>query len=80
MYTAADGPTMANRGEKEVARRTNEGYDCTPRMRVTDVQRPLISVTRICDVGQRVVLTSQGGYVEHEGTGQVATFYRDHIV
>lgn len=78
VYTAANGTTMANRGEKAVTFRTCEGYDCMLKMQVTDVQRPLISVSRICDAGHRVVVTRQGGYIQHEGSGQITSFYRDH--
>lgn len=60
--------------------RTGERNDCSLRMHVTDVQRPLISVSRVCDAGHTVTLTSQGGYIQHEGTGRVTDFYRDHSV
>ena len=80
VYTAANGTTMANKGEKEVTFMTGEGHTCMMKMQVTDVQRPLISVSRLCDAGHKVVFTRAGGYIQHEGTSQVTSFYRDHNV
>lgn len=49
-------------------------------MQVTGVQRPLISVSMLCGAGRNVAFTSEGGYIQHEGTNQVTSFYRDHTV
>jgi hypothetical protein len=46
------------------------------KMQVTDVKKPLMSVSRICDAGHRVVFTKGGGTIEHEVTGQVTKFGR----
>lgn len=43
---AANGTTMA--------KPRREGYGCMLKMQVTDVQRPLISVSRICEAGHQV--------------------------
>lgn len=80
MYTAANGTTMPNKGEKAVTFQTREGHHCLLKMQVTDVQKPLLSVSRVCDSGHRVVFHSQGGYIQHETTGQVTHFYRDNNV
>ena len=45
-------------------------------MQVTDVQTPLMSVSRVCDEGHRVVFTRDGGYIEHEESGQKTEFMR----
>ena len=75
-YVTASGSVMSNKGEKEVKVRTKEGHKCMLRMQVTDVQKPLMSVSRICDAGHRVVFTRDGGYVEHEESGQKTEFAR----
>lgn len=75
-YVAANGQTMANKGEKDVKVITEEGHKCMLKMQVTDVKKPLMSVSRICDAGHRVVFTKGGGTIEHEVTGQVTKFGR----
>lgn len=53
-----------------------EGHKCMLKMQVTDVHRPLVSVSRLCDDAQNVVLTIAGGYSQHEERGQTMSFYR----
>ena len=49
------------------------------------MKKPLMSVSRICDAGHRVVFDSKGGSIEHKVTGQVTKFdrvdnvYRLHV-
>ena len=71
-----DVTAMNNKGEKDVKVRTKEGHKCVMKMQVTDVQKPLMSVSRICDAGHRVVFLRDGGYIEHEKTGQRTEFAR----
>ena len=61
---------------EDVKVRTKEGHKCVMKMQVTDVQKPLMSVSRICDAGHRVVFLRDGGYIEHEKTGQRTEFAR----
>ena len=75
-YVTANGSLMNNKGEKDVKVRTKEGHKCVMKMQVTDVQKPLMSVSRICDAGHHVVFLRDGGYIEHEKTGQRTEFAR----
>ena len=50
-YVTADGSLMNNKEEKIVKVRTKEGHKCVLKMHFTDVQKPLMSVSRICDAG-----------------------------
>lgn len=75
-YVTANGQTMANRGEKDVKVVTDEGHRRMLKMQVTDVQKPLMSVARICDAGHKVVFAKEGGVIEHEITGQKTRFRR----
>ena len=52
---------MPNRGEKDVKVTTEEGHRCVLKMQVTDVQKPLMSVARICGAGHKVTFTEAGG-------------------
>jgi hypothetical protein len=75
-YMAANGEVMRNEGEKEVKVVTKEGSRCTLKMQVTNVTKPLMSVSRICDAGHRVVFEDKGGYIEHLATKQKTSFQR----
>ena len=59
---------------------THGGQEITFKAQVTDVHRPLISVSRICDKGNRVVFESQGGYIESLAAGEKIYVHRDHNV
>ena len=63
-------------GEKEVKVVTKEGSRCTLKMQVTNVTKPLMSVSRICDAGHRVVFEDKGGCIEHLATKQKTSFQR----
>ena len=75
-YLAANGTRMPNRGEKAVPIVTSEGQRCMLNMQVTDVRRPLMSVSRICDAGHRVVFEADGGYIEQVDTAERTRFQR----
>ena len=67
---------MPNRGEKDVKVTTEEGHRCVLKMQVTDVQKPLMSVARICGAGHQVTFTKVGGIIKHEATAQRTKFQR----
>lgn len=69
-YVAANGMQMPNLGEKRVKVRTKEGCCCELKMQVTDVRKPLMSVSKICDAGHRVTFWSEGGGDRGERDGE----------
>ena len=75
-YVLPDGGAVDNQGEKHVDVTTQEGAKCKIRMQVTQVRKSLMSVSKICDAGHRVVFNKVGGYIEHEETGQRTSFQR----
>ena len=75
-YILPSGAELKHHGEKRVNIITQEGSKCTMRMQVTDINKSLMSVSRICDTGHRVICTSEGGYIEHIETGQTTKFER----
>lgn len=77
-HTDANGTNMTNKAEKVA--KSYEGNNCMMKMQVTDVQCRFVSVSRICDAGRRAFFTIEGDYLQHEATGQVTPFYRDHTV
>lgn len=75
-YVAANGNSMPNRGEKPAIIVIEEGHRCLLNMQVTDVKNPLMSVSRVCDAGQSVMLRKNGGTIPHLATGQETKFHR----
>ena len=80
MYTAANGDTMPNRGCKRVKVTTKEGQLRTMNMQVTDVNRALMSVAKICDAGHTVTFTTDGGVIRNNQSGEETKFRRENNV
>ena len=72
-YVAANGAKMENMGEKK-AKFKIDGSQAVNGItfQVTDVSKPLASVSRILDKGNRVVFSRgpEGSYIENEVTGE----------
>ena len=72
-YVAANGAKMENMGEKRTRFRTDGTQAINGiTFQVTDVSKPLASVSRILDKGNRVVFSRgpEGSYIENTGTGE----------
>ena len=80
MYTAANGKTMPNRGRKVVKVTTKEGQLRTMNMQITDVNRALMSVAKICDAGHVVTFSSDRGVIRNKKTGEETKFRRENNV
>ena len=79
-YIMANGHQTTNQGLQKVAAKTSHGESVNFRAQVTDVRRPLMSVSRICDGGHRVVFEASGGYIESLENGDRIAIRRDHNV
>ena len=77
---AANGTKMVNQGEQVVSATTGSGQRCRFKLQVTDVHRPLMSVSRLCDAGHRVVFEANSGYIQSVATGEKVQFRRDNNV
>ena len=71
---------MPNKGQKVVRVKTDEGQLKAMNMQITDVNRALMSVARICDAGHTVVFKSDGGIIRHNNTGEETKFRRENNV
>merc|ERR1712163_91820 len=80
MYTAANGDMMPNRGCKRVKVTTQKGQLRTMNMQITDVNRALMSVAKICDAGHTVTFASEGGVIKNKKTGEKTSFRRENNV
>jgi len=72
-YFTANGQPLPNEGEVNVSGRTREGHALGLTMQVAGVKKPLASVRKMCQAGNRVVFEEAGGevggYVENKATG-----------
>ena len=76
-YRAANGAPIANYGKTTVEFRDADGNKCGMHFQVADVERPLVSVAKLADAGNRVVFDDKGGYVENVRSGRRVRLQRD---
>ena len=69
-YITASGHQITNRGQKTVHGYTREGSQLGIAWQVPDVQRPLASVGRMCEVGNVVLFTDKGGFIADKGMAE----------
>jgi hypothetical protein len=72
-----NGEIVENDGEKHLKVNTAEGEKFIVRTQLTDVRKPLMSVSKICDEGNIVVFKQNGGYIQNEKTGKKTSFSRE---
>ena len=65
-YLSASGDVLKNLGEKELSVVTCEGFPATTTFQIADVTRPLCSIAKVCDKGNRVIFEKDCGYVEDQ--------------
>ena len=80
VYVAANGNTMANHGKKVLHVCTREGQLKRMNMQVTDVNKALMSVAKICDAGHTVVFKRDGGLIRNDSSGEETKFRRENNV
>ena len=62
---------IPNLGEKHITGYTdNEGLQRSFTAQICDVNKPLLSVRRVTQAGNRVVFEEHGGYIEDMKTGE----------
>lgn len=69
-YEVASGSTIPNLGEKKFVAVGEEGHMRRMRAQVCDVNKPLLSVHRMVQAGNRVVFDPVGSFVEDTVTGE----------
>ena len=79
-YVAATGERLANEGQKTIAVRTEGGMDTAMTFQMAAVNRPLCSVSRICERGNRVIFGEKGGMIKNLRTGREIHFKRKNNV
>ena len=79
-YVTANRSQMNNKGEKDGKVRSKEEHTWVLKMPARDVQKSLMSLSRICDAGHHVVFLKDGGYTEHGRTGHGKEFEHEDNV
>ena len=74
-YTSADGGRISNVGQTTVPIALENGVRTTAVFQVADVSRPLMSVSKVCEAGNRVLFGKGGGYIMNIETGASTPFY-----
>ena len=62
-FLTATGARVANHGLRQVRGCADEGIDLTMTYNVAEISTPLDSVSQICDKGNIVVFTADGGFI-----------------
>ena len=69
-YEVANGVRIPNLGEKKFVGITNEGTKRKLVAQVCDVNKALLSASRVTNGGSKVVFDSSGSYIEDKTTGE----------
>ena len=75
-YTSASKHKLPNLGEQLLSAVTEAGEQTSVLFQVADVSRPLVSVSAICEMGNRVIFGKSGGVVQSLTTGLETPFHR----
>ena len=77
-YHTADGDIIKNKGEMTVTMYSETGDQYRARYWITDMTRPLNSVSRVCDQGNNVLFTQTGGWIINHETDRYTWFPWEH--
>ena len=73
-YTAANGGKLFNLGQTNVPIALDNVSRTMATFQVADVSRPLMSVSKVCEMGNRVIFGMSGGYILNIATGSTTEF------
>ena len=77
-YTSASKHKLPNLGQQAIHACTEDGHMTDVLFQVADVSKPLISVSALCERGNRVIFGKAGGIVKNLRTGTETAFYRQN--
>ena len=75
-FTSASKHKLANLGEQLLQACTEDGTETQVLFQIADVSRPLVSVSAITEMGNRVIFGISGGVVQCLKTGRGTPFYK----
>ena len=75
-WSSASKHKIRNLGEQRLKAVTEEGEETEVLFQIADVSKPLVSVSAICERGNRVIFGRSGGVVPYLTTGKLFLFER----
>ncbi len=79
-YVTADGRRLPNLGDKSVKALSEEGATLAIKFQVTNVDKPLIAVSKLTAAGQEVSFNENGGTITNKANGRTTAFKRKNNV
>ena len=76
-YTGADSGRIGNLGQQELPIVFDNGLRAVATFQIANVSRPLMSVGKICELGNRVLFGSNGGVILNLHSGQITPFEKE---
>ena len=78
MYNTASKEKLPNLGQQQLQACTSDGMDTEILFQIADVSKPLVSVSAICERGNRVTFGRGGGFIQNLETGVRTPFFRQN--
>ena len=75
-WSSASKHKIRNLGQQKLKAVTEEGEETEVLFQIADVSKPLVSVSAICERGNRVIFGRAGGVVQNLSTGKLIPFER----
>ena len=75
-YTGANGGKLFNLGQTHVPICLENGARTLATFQIADVSRPLMSVSKVCEMGNRVIFGANGGVILNLATGASTPFIK----
>ena len=79
-FSSASKHKLRNLGEQRILACTEEGETTEVLFQVADISKPLVSVSAICEQGNRVIFGRSGGVVVNMKSGKQIPFYKENGV
>ena len=76
-YRSASGEPIKNLGQMMVQVRDGRQRKCAMPFQLAEVDRPLLSVARLVDAGNRATFGPTGGFITHVASGRRVQLARD---
>ena len=77
-FTSASKHKLLNLGQQTIMACSEEGDELEVMFQIADVSKPLVSVSAICEKGNRVIFGRSGGVVKNLKTGYEIPFHRQN--
>ena len=77
-FTSASKHKLRNLGQQHIKAMTEDGDPTEVLFQIADVSKPLVSVSAICEKGNRVIFGRAGGVVQNIKSGRLIPFNREN--